>query len=147
MSDRARRRDRFWAGWLVLASAAFVPAGVAVAVWPDAWFLSPWTARVEAAFGATAEAAATRRFLAGPLGATIAGFYVLQTAVAAGPVRRGEPWGWWAIVAATAVWFLTDSTLSLTRGAAFNVWLVNLGPPLLFGPPLVALRPGRRAAG
>lgn len=140
MSDRA---FHFWQRWLLLASAGFCLFGLLVAVFPDAFFLAPWNHAVADAFYAGSEppaAAAFRAFIMAPLGATIAGSYLLQTAVIAVPFARREPWAWWATAGALALWFLVDSLLSLKHGAAFNVWLINLMPLVTFVPPLVATR-------
>ena len=134
---------QFWQRWLLTASVFFCAFGVVVAVWPDAPFLAPWTDAVADVFYGGAEppeAAAFRAFILGPLGGTIAGSYALQSFIAAVPFARREPWAWWATLAGLAVWFLTDSSLSLTHGAAFNVWMINVAPLLVFLPPLVATR-------
>lgn len=134
---------RFWQRWLVAASAAFAVFGVAVAAVPDAPFLAPWTAAVADAFYGGAEpadAAAFRAFVLAPLGATMAGSYALQAAIAAVPFARRERWAWVASAGALALWFAVDSALSLARGAAFNVWMINLVPLAVFVPPLVATR-------
>ena len=86
------------------------------------------------------EAALFRAFIFGPLGGTIAGSYLLQTAIAAIPFARRERWAWWATLGGLALWFAVDSSLSLTHGAAFNVLLINTAPIALFAPPLVATR-------
>ena len=125
------------------ASAFFAAFGVVVALFPDAVVLAPWTGAVGDVFygGAEpAEAAAFRRFVMGPLGGTIAGSYVLQTFIAAVPFRRREPWAWWATLAGLLAWFVTDSALSLAHDAAFNVWMINLAPLAVFGPPLAMTR-------
>ncbi|MEL6615822.1 MAG: hypothetical protein AAFQ43_08795, partial [Bacteroidota bacterium] len=86
------------------------------------------------------EAAAFRAFVMGPLGGTIAGSYALQAFIAAVPFARRERWAWWATLVGMLVWFVTDSTLSISHGAAFNVLQINLMPLLVFGPPLAATR-------
>ena len=140
MSERA---FRFWQRWLVAASVCFCAFGVGVALAPDAPLLAPWNAAVARTFYGGAEpggAAAFRAFVMGPLGATIAGSYLLQAFVAAVPFARRERWAWWATAGALALWFTVDSSLSLAHGAAFNVVLINLAPLAVFIPPLVATR-------
>lgn len=140
MTDRA---FQFWQRWLVIASVFFCAFGVVVAVFPDAFFLALWTDAVANTFygGTEPEAAAHfRSFMMGPLGGTIAGSYVLQTFVAAIPFARREPWAWWATLSAMLLWFIVDSSLSLLHGAAFNVWMINAMPLLIFLPPLIATR-------
>ena len=147
VSDRA---FRFWQRWLLGASVLFGAFGLAVALWPDASWLALWTDAVADAFydGAEpADAAAFRRFVLGPLGATMAGSYLLQAAIAAVPFARRERWAWSATLGALAVWFVTDSALSMAHGAAFNVWTINVVPVLAFAPPLVATRPAFRQSG
>lgn len=135
---------RFWQRWLLYASAFFCGFGLAVALFPNAFFLAPWTTAVAEAFysgSEPAEGAAFRAFVLAPLGATIAGSYLLQAFVAAVPFARRERWAWWATLGALALWFVVDSSLSLVHGAAFNVWMINLVPLAVFVPPLVATRP------
>ena len=134
---------RFWQRWLFIASVFFSVFGVVVAVFPDAFFLAPWKAALASAFYQGTEpegAAAFRRFVMGPLGGTIAGSYLLHTFIAAVPFARREPWAWWATLCGMLLWFIVDSSLSLLHGAAFNVWMINLSPLLVFLPPLIATR-------
>ena len=121
----------------------FCAFGVAVALFPNAPFLDSWNAGVARAFygeAEPAEAAAFRAFVLGPLGATIAGSYLLQAFGAGVPFRRRERWAWWASAGALALWFTVDSALSLAHGAAFNVLRINLVPLAVFVPPLAATR-------
>ena len=63
MSERA---FRFWQRWLLYASVFFCAFGVAVALFPDAFFLAPWTAAVAEVFyegTEPAQAAAFRAFV------------------------------------------------------------------------------------
>ena len=133
MSERIFRR---WHRVLVVFSAAFALLGLVVAVWPFAPLFAPRNAAIAEAFfgGAWTEAgAAYHAFASGPLGGTMAGFYVLQTVIAAVPFSRRERWAWHAILWGTVTWFVIDSAVSLAHGAAFNVWMVNLVPLVIFG--------------
>lgn len=140
MTDRS---FQFWQRWLLVASVFFCAFGVVVAVFPDAFFLESWTGAIARTFygGMEPEAAAQfRAFVMGPLGGTIAGSYLLQAFVAAIPFARREAWAWWASLSAMLLWFVVDSSLSLLHGAAFNVWMINLMPLVVFLPPLLATR-------
>ena len=140
ITDRA---FRFWQRWLLVASACFCLFGLLVALFPDALFLKPWNEAVADAFYDGNEpppAAAFRAFILAPLGATIAGSYLLQTMLIAVPFARREPWAWWASVGALGLWFTVDSLLSWMHGAVFNVFLINGAPLAIFVPPLVATR-------
>ena len=134
---------RFWQRWLLYASVFFCAFGLLVALFPNALFLVPWNAAVADTFyggSESAEGAAFRAFVLAPLGGTIAGSYLLQAFVAAIPFVRRERWAWWATLGALLLWFVVDSSLSLAHGAAFNVWMINLAPLVVFIPPLVATR-------
>lgn len=122
---------RLWQRWLVVASVAFAVFDVVVAVFPFAPLFAMRNAAIaEAFFGGrwTAEGLSYHTFSSGPLGGTIAGFYVLQAFIAAVPFARAERWAWHAIVWGTLAWFVVDSAVSLWHGAAFNVYTVNRAP-------------------
>lgn len=130
---------RFWHRWLLVVSYLFLAQGLFVALWPGSVLLAPHTdATGRVFFGGAlpAEAEALRVFLFAPLGATIAGFYLLQVFIVHGPFRRREAWAWHAVLWATLLWFVVDSALSAARGALFNVWMINVWPLLLVGLPL-----------
>ena len=75
-----------------------------------------------------------------PLGATIAGFYLLQSLVVAHAFRAREKWAWRAILGSTLIWFVVDSAMSAYHGAYFNIYLINILPLFVFGIPLYATR-------
>jgi len=75
------------------------------------------------------------RLLYGVLGAVIVGWMITVGAIVIGPLRKGEPWAWWAIAGALIVWFGLDTSLSLVLGftghAAFNlVFAIGLAIPM-----------------
>ena len=75
-------------------------------------------------------------FVYAVLGAVIAGWMTLLAAVAAGPLRTGEPWALPALTASVAVWFVLDTGASLVLGfwthAVFNLaFLAAIGLPLV----------------
>ena len=118
----------FWYRWLLGSSAFFVLFGVMSAVaggLPPASLWGGWTAEHFFARPMPGEAQIIFDFMRGPLGGTMAGHYVLQTALVAIPVRRGERWASVAIVVATVLWFCVDSGVSISHGAWFNVLRVN----------------------
>ncbi len=132
-----------WCQWLLYASIFFVVFGVLTAIAPDFWLIGAWSAKVDAVFFPVRvhpNASTMRAFMMVPLGATIAGTYILQCFVVAIPFRKREPWAWHAILWSTLAWFVLDSGLSIFHGAAFNVYTVNIAPLILFGIPLVATR-------
>lgn len=137
------RAFAFWCRWLLISSGGFCLFGVLIAVFPDARLLAPWTAAAAERFHGGVEppeAAAMRAFLFGTLGSTMAGSYLLQAFVIRFAFARRERWAWWATLAALLLWFGVDSALSLAHGAAFNVWMINVVPLVIFGLPLMATR-------
>jgi hypothetical protein len=137
---RSRNFD-FWQRWLFVASLAFAIFGVVAALWPFAPLFAMRNAAIAETFLGgqwSAESLTYHAFASGPLGGTIAGYYVLQAFIAAIPFRRGEAWAWHAILWATVLWFVLDSGVSLRHGAAFNVYMVNIVPVAVFGLPLAA---------
>jgi hypothetical protein len=133
--------------FLLVTSGFFVVFGIATA-WlgslPPASLWGGWIAEALLARPFGADEARIYDFMRGPLGGTMAGYYVLQTAIVAGPLRRRERWAWSAVLAGVCVWFVVDSAASLAHGALFNVVRVNLlalvitvVPLLLLGRPAV----------
>lgn len=86
------------------------------------------------------DVASFRRFILGPFGATIAGFFCAVALIARIPFRRREPWAFWAVAGASWLWFLVDSAASLAHGALFNVLLVNVPCIAVLTVPLIALK-------
>jgi hypothetical protein len=85
----------------------------------------------------------------GVLGSVLVGWMVLVAALAAGPLRSGEPWAWPALAASVGTWFVLDTGFSLVVGswqhAVFNLgFVVALGVPL-FGYYTARRRPSRAA--
>lgn len=136
------RSQLFWYRWLLGSSAFFVLFGIASAVVgsiPPASLWGEWIAEHFFAGPMPAAAQTMFDFMRGPLGGTMAALYVLQTALVAIPVRRGERWASIAIVLATVVWFCVDSGVSISHGAWFNVWRVNLSALIVTVGGVVAL--------
>lgn len=80
------------------------------------------------------------RLVCGILGAVIVGWMMTIAAIVAGPLRRREPWAWWAIVSATLVWFILDTGLSLSLGFVGHA-LFNVAFAIGLAIPLAAIRP------
>jgi hypothetical protein len=80
------------------------------------------------------DAAVTFRFLLGPLGATCAGYFLMQFFIGTFAYAKREKWGYFAVVVPFFVWLLTDSLICILIGAYFNVYIVNI-------PCLIAMLP------
>lgn len=130
---------RFWTSYLRALSLSFAAAS---AYWAVAGAFDPFgvyeTRMARAFFGTPvlpAEAERVFSFVLAPFGATSLGYFVLQLFLVHVAFPRREPWAWWAVASAFAIWFVLDTALSLAHGARFNVALANL-------PALVAMAPG-----
>lgn len=148
MTAYPERRFRFWCGYLLVLSALFALQAMS---WVFMGGFDPFGVYdgllARALYGQEAlpdDAARMFRFAAVPLGATTAGYFVLVHAIVRFAFPRREPWAWWAVTAAVAVWFALDSVFSIRHGAVFNVWLVNIPCVVLLGVALAALRPAFR---
>lgn len=134
----------FWYKWLYVVSIIFACAGLIIAFLPDSLFLAFHTTAIELRFfegSLPEEANRLRKFLFGPLGGTITGYYLMQLFIVKGPFRRQEPWAWHAIFWPIVLWFLIDSSISVYHGAFFNVWMINIWSLFFTGLPLVMTRP------
>lgn len=75
-----------------------------------------------------------KRFILGILGATNAGYFILQYYIAKHAYANREYWSYQAILAGFSVWFIVDSVTCLYLGGAFNVLLANIPCLLLMLP-------------
>ena len=76
------------------------------------------------------------------LGATMAGWGLTIAAVAHRPLRRGEAWAWWTLLASVMTWCVLDTSASAYFGVTFNIG-VNVVAALPLLVPLIPLRPRR----
>lgn len=135
----------FWYRWLLLISIISVVIGLGIALFPARSPIAPYTSAIESTFfsgSMPAEAADLQAFLFGPLGGTIAGYFLMQTFIIWGPFWRRELWAWHAVLWSLLLWFVVDSGMSIYHGARFNVWMINGWTLLLVGLPLAATRRG-----
>jgi hypothetical protein len=109
------------ASWIVLAVAGALTLLASLASLGVAYFASGdqiGPAKLEeltAGRPAVATAVRARRATAASYGA---GFAVLFLAITLGPYRRGDVWGWWAILAG----ILTEALLSALRVPILDTW-------------------------
>ena len=139
----------FWWCWLVAVTAGVIVFGLAMVLAPgltQAFFnrLLFGSTAPPAAFGAPVVDYLV--FVYGVLGAVMVGWGVALLVLVAGPVRRGDASGWWAVCASLAVWFVIDSTFSVASGHWPNAGL-NLAFFVLYAVPLAATRPAPTSHG
>ena len=137
--------------WRVVLAACVlsVVAGLAIAFAVDTALFAMWRAGAATQLGQPTldpELRAWLAFVAGPIGATTVGHFVMLAWIARH--AAGQRWALAAIASSVGVWFAIDTTSSLVRGAAFNVWLVNVPAFALMAIPCVfAARRGRPTRG
>lgn len=141
-----RARPRGW--WaLELVCWANVGLGLMVAVAPRWGGFAAWCAGLDRWVGAPAspEADLWLRFVAGPIGGTIAAHFLLL-----GWAARRAPGAAWvrrAVVTSVLAWCALDSALSVALGAWFNLAYVNLPCVVVVLVATAVARPGVTAAG
>jgi hypothetical protein len=145
-------RYEFWRRWLIVVAGFVTVFGLSmVAIPPAAERLFSWMffGTTEYPFGSAASAPLTGdpaaagdylRFLTAVLGAVMAGWGVLILFVAAGPLRRREPWAWRGLAVSLVVWFAADTGASLAMGYPENA-VLNTAFLAAFAPGLAGTRP------
>jgi hypothetical protein len=134
----------FWRRYLLVVSALFAVQG---ASWVLMGSFDPfgfYTGLLARSFWGTArltpEAQKVFSFTVGPLGATVAGYFLMVHMLARFALPRREAWAYWTIVGALLLWFILDSAASLFHGMLANVLIVNIPCLIIMGLPLLALR-------
>jgi hypothetical protein len=121
---------RFWVNYLKLISLFFALMGV---FWAVAGMFDPFgiydRLLAETLFGQEQmpdEAKITFRFILGPLGATCAGYFLMQFYIAKFAFANGFQWGYRAVVIPFLVWFVIDKGMCIIHRAWFNIYLANI---------------------
>lgn len=134
----------FWRRYLLVVSALFALQG---ASWVLMGSFDPfgfYTGLMARSFWGTEtltlEAQKVVSFTVGPLGATVAGYFLMVHMLARFALARREAWAYWTIVGALLLWFILDSAASLFHGMLANVLIVNIPCLIIMGLPLLALR-------
>lgn len=79
------------------------------------------------------------QFLLVPLGATNAGYFILQYFIGKHAFAKRELWAYQAIVRAFLVWFILDSAMCLYYAGYFNILIANI-PTLMVMTPIFFTR-------
>lgn len=122
------------------ASVLGAGTGLMIALSGDGLPFAPWRAALsDAHFHGTPvpdSARALLRFFLGPIGGSTFGHFILVSYLVRYAPQLGErrALGWAALSVIT--WCAFDSVISLSCGAAFNVWMVNLPALALTALPL-----------
>lgn len=129
-----------WRGWLLAVTCGVIALSLILLFAPsaggflfDAIYLATLTPQPDY----SPSAVAYIQFVNGVLGAVMIGWMVAIVLLVQGPFRRGERFGWDAIAASVAVWFVVDTSFSLIHGVGGNAML-NALVASGFAVPLVA---------
>ena len=129
-NNRGDKRFHFWQQWLYYSSLVFATAGLVLAFYGNNLLFRPYHRMLaKQFFNQDTFPEATQElytFVMGPMGATMAGIYLLLALIARYPFRRKERWSRNAIAIAFGVWFLADAVVSLYYGVLFQVLLLHL---------------------
>ena len=115
-----------WQRWLVVAGCVIVVFGLALALLNQtAPFNVTFNSHVDPVFwpagGPTPSDKAFQQWIYGVLGATVVGWGIVLTFIAAGPFARKERWAWRCLAVSVGTWFIVDTAISLGFGVAVNV--------------------------
>lgn len=132
--------NRFWWFWLLSAVSWVILFGLALVFFPaqmERFFNWMLFASQTAVPIQEPPAVDYLRFVYGVLGAVMVGWGVSMVWVLIGPYGRGERAGWLALATPLAIWYVIDSSLSVTQGFWQNAVLNSLFAAL-FALPLAA---------
>lgn len=119
----------FWQRWLVYSSLFLAIAAILFAFDISSAIFVHYDQAIAQIFWQTpnipTDVQAFRKFVAGPLGGTIACAYILLAYLAWYPFGRKEQWARNAIMVSFGIWFMADSYICLKYGVNFQVFLIN----------------------
>lgn len=124
----------FWHRWLLVVGSMITVFGTLMALLSGTPLFDLFNQLIDPAFwhanAAGENAKLFQQWVYGVWGATIAGWGVFVTFVARYPFARKEKWAWNCLAAGILIWFVLDTSLSLSYkvyfNAAFNAALLIL---------------------
>lgn len=135
----------FWRKWLMVAAGVTVSAGLGFAALTVVGATGTHDAIFELVYlpgELDAPAGEVASFAIGVAGAVMAGWGTMMLILLRSHQTDVVPSTWWALTGSLLAWFVVDGAVSVAAGAMGNVAL-NVAFLVLFGPALVATRPGR----
>ena len=119
----------FWQRWLFCTSLLFACFGFVFAIYGNNLLFLPYNKLLSTVFWHRSEfpleVEPFRAFIYGPLGATIAGFYILLAFIAWYPFREKQKWSRNAIITAFSFWVIIDSSVCLHFGVYPQIYIIN----------------------
>lgn len=133
--------SKFWIRWMIVVLAGMVVMGLMIIFTP---FVNATLGSIyyNVYFDYDAYAVISdgdlrfQTFLYGVMGAVLASWSLLMLSLVIFPIRQGQKWAWYAMIASIILWFIGDGYASVVTGfpihAAINLsMLITLGIPLL----------------
>jgi hypothetical protein len=115
----------FWQRWLLIVGILISGFGMFMALLSGTPLFDSFNGQIDPVFwGAGAVEEGAREFqqwIYGVWGATIAGWGIFVIFIAQYPYRNKEKWAWNCLVAGVLVWFVLDTSLSISHKVYFNV--------------------------
>ncbi len=132
-----------WITWLKVACLVTIGFGVVAAAASTETLQGPWLFLFDLLHWPLdhnpAGFSGDTHFMNGVAGGLMAGWGLLMYYIVAGPFARGDYELTMPIIVSMALWFLLDSSGSISSGVPTNL-VLNVGFVGLFLPPLLALR-------
>ncbi len=129
-SARHEKGFHFWQQWLFYTSLVFALFGVVLALFGNNPVFRPYHRMLAMIFFDQEAIPESMHklytFVMGPMGANIAGFYLLLAYIARYPFKRKERWARSAIIVAFGTWFIIDAIVSFYYGVLFQVLVLHL---------------------
>jgi len=132
----------FWQKWLFIVGIYLVVFGLYLAFFSQSTIIDYlFNSNIDPYFwgttGLTENMLRFQGWIYGVLGAVIAGWGTLIAFWALYPFKTRKKWAWNGLVSATAVWYISDTAISLHYGIIFNavfntIMLFLLAAPLVF---------------
>lgn len=130
IGDRREKIFQFWWQWLYYSSLLFAVSGLILALYGNNPLFAPYHRMLASIFfnqdTFPEGTQALYVFILGPMGATIAGIYLLLAYIARYPFRRKEKWARNAIVVSFSIWFITDAIVAITYGVLIHSLVIHL---------------------
>jgi uncharacterized BrkB/YihY/UPF0761 family membrane protein len=133
---------KFWDRWLLLVGWLLVVFGLLLGFFNQtALFDVVFNRQINSAFWPdefpVESVEIFQTWIYGVLGCTVSGWGVFMVFLARNPIRKRERWARNCIVAGITLWYITDTSISLFFGVAFNA-IFNTILAVLVYVPLVA---------
>lgn len=133
--------DKFWSGWLKVTMIMIITGGLLLVVLYNLGLTSFIDHKIDKAFfeGHDPGVAVNnlRIWMISVAGSVMVGWGSIMLYIVSNPFKRREKWAWRSIFYPIMIWFVIDTTISITHGVGINVLIntilfLQIIAPLLF---------------